>query len=75
MWREKRMTPKVAQYTLRIMGETDDEEITLVWLGDLMSDIEEQISSRLPEGFYCKIDEDHLRKLTQLSEEFEGGYK
>jgi hypothetical protein len=54
------MTEQVATYTLRIMGEAvyeeDAKEVTAESLGDLMSDVENQVSSQLPEGMYCKVD-------------------
>lgn len=55
--------PRVAVYTLRIMAavinKTDAENQEVVDnLGDLLNDVEGQISNQLPEGYYCRI-EDH----------------
>ena len=46
-------------YTLRIEA-TDDAVLSEVWSSDLDSaiqDAEDVINDRLPEGFYCKIDD------------------
>lgn len=55
-------------YTLRIEAE-EGTRLTDMWSADLDSgiqDAEDVVNDRLPEGFYCKIDESGDVRLTGI---------
>ena len=51
--------PNTESEILDVMEEHNDTKngALLRWLGDVLSDVEDELSSRLPEGWYAKIEE------------------
>lgn len=50
--------PDVYDEILNASEPDDSEDARLLrWLGDTLSDVEDDLSSRLPEGFYAKIEQ------------------
>jgi len=53
------MATTIGSYRLRIMAEDSDERVNIKVLDDIvpvLSNVEEDISDSLPEGYYCKIE-------------------